>query len=58
MSVFSRAAVPYGRGITPEELIATFPVYGHIGLYVFRRSFSWRLRNDQTPLELAEQLNN
>ena len=54
---FSRAAVPYGRGISPEELIANFPVYGHVGLYVFRREFLMAFANmAQTPLELAEQL--
>jgi 3-deoxy-manno-octulosonate cytidylyltransferase (CMP-KDO synthetase) len=54
---FSRAAVPYGRGITPEELIADFPVYGHIGLYVFRREFLLAFAAmTQTPLEMAEQL--
>jgi 3-deoxy-manno-octulosonate cytidylyltransferase (CMP-KDO synthetase) len=54
---FSRAAVPYGRGITPEELITKFPVYGHIGLYVFRREFLMAFTAmTQTPLELAEQL--
>jgi 3-deoxy-manno-octulosonate cytidylyltransferase (CMP-KDO synthetase) len=54
---FSRAAVPYGRGMTPEELIATFPVYAHVGLYVFRREFLLAFAAmTQTPLELAEQL--
>jgi len=54
---FSRAPVPYGRGMTAEELIATFPVYGHIGLYVFRREFLLEFAAmTQTPLELAEQL--
>jgi 3-deoxy-manno-octulosonate cytidylyltransferase (CMP-KDO synthetase) len=54
---FSRAAVPYGRGIAPEELIERFPVYGHIGLYVFRREFLLAFAAmTQTPLEMAEQL--
>jgi 3-deoxy-manno-octulosonate cytidylyltransferase (CMP-KDO synthetase) len=54
---FSRAAVPFGRGMTPEELIATFPVYGHVGLYVFRREFLLAFAAmTQTPLEMAEQL--
>jgi 3-deoxy-manno-octulosonate cytidylyltransferase (CMP-KDO synthetase) len=54
---FSRASVPYGRGIAPEELIATVPVYGHIGLYVFRREFLLAFAAmTQTPLEMAEQL--
>jgi len=54
---FSRAAVPYGRGITPEQLIATYPVYGHVGLYVFRREFLLAFTAmAQTPLEMAEQL--
>jgi 3-deoxy-manno-octulosonate cytidylyltransferase (CMP-KDO synthetase) len=54
---FSRAPVPYGRGITPEELIATFPVYAHVGLYVFRREFLLDFAAmTQTPLEMAEQL--
>ena len=54
---FSRAAVPYGRGMSREELLASFPVYGHIGLYVFRREFLMEFTSmTQTPLELAEQL--
>jgi 3-deoxy-manno-octulosonate cytidylyltransferase (CMP-KDO synthetase) len=54
---FSRAAVPYGRGMTPEELIARVPVYGHVGLYVFRREFLLAFASmTQTPLEEAEQL--
>jgi 3-deoxy-manno-octulosonate cytidylyltransferase (CMP-KDO synthetase) len=54
---FSRAAVPYGRGMTPEELIARVPVYGHVGLYVFRREFLLAFASmAQTPLEEAEQL--
>jgi 3-deoxy-manno-octulosonate cytidylyltransferase (CMP-KDO synthetase) len=43
--------------MTPEELIATFPVYGHVGLYVFRREFLLAFAAmTQTPLEMAEQL--
>jgi 3-deoxy-manno-octulosonate cytidylyltransferase (CMP-KDO synthetase) len=54
---FSRAAVPYGRGMSREELLVSFPVYGHIGLYVFRREFLLEFTSMvQTPLELAEQL--
>jgi 3-deoxy-manno-octulosonate cytidylyltransferase (CMP-KDO synthetase) len=54
---FSRSAVPYGRGMSREELLAAVPVYGHIGLYVFRREFLLEFTSmTQTPLELAEQL--
>jgi 3-deoxy-manno-octulosonate cytidylyltransferase (CMP-KDO synthetase) len=54
---FSRAAVPFGRGIAPEVLIRTAPVYAHVGLYVFRREFLLAFAAlEQTPLELAEQL--
>jgi 3-deoxy-manno-octulosonate cytidylyltransferase (CMP-KDO synthetase) len=54
---FSRAALPFGRGRTPEELITGCPVYAHIGLYVFRRKFLLAFASmAQTPLEAAEQL--
>ena len=54
---FSRASVPYGRGMRPEELIAEFPVYAHVGLYVFRREFLLAFAAmTQTPLEMAEGL--
>lgn len=54
---FSRAAVPYGRGMAPEEIIASTPVYAHVGLYVFRREFLLEFSAmTQTPVEKAEQL--
>ena len=54
---FSRAAVPYGRGIEPGEIIMSHPVYAHVGLYVFRREFLLEFASmTQTPLEQAEQL--
>ena len=54
---FSRAAVPYGRETAPEEIITKFPVFAHVGLYVFRREFLLAFAAMmQTPLEIAEQL--
>jgi len=54
---FSRAAVPFGRVASPEEIIATSPVFAHIGLYVFRREFLLEFAAmTETPLETAEQL--
>ena len=54
---FSRAAVPYGRGMSPEEIIVSTPVYAHVGLYVFRREFLLAFAAmAQTPVEKAEQL--
>jgi 3-deoxy-manno-octulosonate cytidylyltransferase (CMP-KDO synthetase) len=54
---FSRGTVPYGRDVAPEELIRTYPVFAHVGLYVFRREFLAAFAAmTQTPLEQAEQL--
>jgi len=54
---FSRAALPYGRGIPREDIVTTCPVYAHVGLYVFRREFLLAFAAmTQTPLEKAEQL--
>jgi 3-deoxy-manno-octulosonate cytidylyltransferase (CMP-KDO synthetase) len=54
---FSRAPIPCGRDLSVDELIARFPVYRHVGLYVFRREFLLRFTAmEQTPLEKAEKL--
>ena len=54
---FSRSPIPYGRDCGPEELIARWPVYRHIGLYVFRREFLLAFAAmPPTPLERAEKL--
>jgi len=54
---FSRSAIPYGRDITPTELLAHYPVYRHIGLYVYRREFLLHYTAlPQTPLEQSEKL--
>ena len=54
---FSRSPIPFGRDIPDAELIAGFPVYRHIGLYVFRRDFLLQYASmEQTPLERAEKL--
>ena len=54
---FSRAAVPYGRETAPGDIITGFPVFAHVGLYVFRREFLLAFAAmEQTPLEIAEQL--
>jgi 3-deoxy-manno-octulosonate cytidylyltransferase (CMP-KDO synthetase) len=54
---FSRSPVPFGRDITPAELLERYPVYRHIGMYVYRRDFLMRYAAlEQTPLEQAEKL--
>lgn len=54
---FSRSAIPFGRDRSPDQWLAAFPYYKHIGLYVFRRDFLLRYPTlTQTPLELAEKL--
>jgi len=54
---FSRAAIPHGRGLPPEEVLRTCPVYAHVGLYVYRKEFLLAYAAmEQTPCERAEQL--
>ena len=54
---FSRSPIPFGRDLTPAELIERSPVYRHIGMYVYRRDFLLRYAAlEQTPLEQAEKL--
>ncbi len=54
---FSRSPIPFGRDLTPAELIERCPVYRHIGMYVYRRDFLMRYAAlEQTPLEQAEKL--
>jgi 3-deoxy-manno-octulosonate cytidylyltransferase (CMP-KDO synthetase) len=54
---FSRSSIPYGRDCSPDELIAGWAVYRHIGLYVFRREFLLAFAAmAPTPLEQAEKL--
>jgi len=54
---FSRAPIPRGRGLSPEEVLRTCPVYAHVGLYVYRREFLLAYTAmAQTPCERAEQL--
>ncbi|HUI09536.1 MAG TPA: 3-deoxy-manno-octulosonate cytidylyltransferase [Bacteroidota bacterium] len=54
---FSRAPIPHGRGLAPEDVLATCPVYAHVGLYVYRREFLIAYAAmEQTPCERAEQL--
>jgi len=54
---FSRSPIPFGRDITPAELLTRIPVYRHIGLYVYRREFLLHYTTlPQTPLEQTEKL--
>jgi len=54
---FSRSPVPFGRDMAIDTLLTTFPLYRHIGLYVYRTSFLLRYTSmEQMPLERAEQL--
>lgn len=51
---FSRALVPYCRNV---QAIAEQPVYRHIGLYAYRRSFLFTYASlPPTPLQIAEGL--
>lgn len=53
---FSRAPIPFRRA--PEERVdASDPIFKHVGLYVYRRSFLLAFaRLQPTPLEIAESL--
>jgi 3-deoxy-manno-octulosonate cytidylyltransferase (CMP-KDO synthetase) len=54
---FSRSPIPYGRDLPVAELLSRYPVYAHIGLYVFRREFLLQYAElPPTPLERAENL--
>jgi 3-deoxy-manno-octulosonate cytidylyltransferase (CMP-KDO synthetase) len=54
---FSRSPVPFGRDVTPAELLERYPVYRHVGMYVYRRDFLMHYAAlEQTPLEQAEKL--
>lgn len=54
---FSRSPIPFGRDISVENLLRDFPVYRHIGLYVYRTAFLLGFTAmEQTPLERAEKL--
>jgi 3-deoxy-manno-octulosonate cytidylyltransferase (CMP-KDO synthetase) len=54
---FSRSPIPYGRELRAADLVASTPLYRHIGLYVFRKRFLRSFASlAATPLERAEKL--
>jgi 3-deoxy-manno-octulosonate cytidylyltransferase (CMP-KDO synthetase) len=54
---FSRATIPYLRGVEKEEWLNAHKFYMHIGLYGFRRDVLPKITAlPQSPLELAESL--
>jgi 3-deoxy-manno-octulosonate cytidylyltransferase (CMP-KDO synthetase) len=54
---FSRAAIPFIRGMEPNSWLASHIFYMHIGLYGFRRDILPKITSlPQSPLELAESL--
>ncbi len=54
---FSRQAIPYLRGIEPENWVNKFEYYRHVGIYAFSSSIISELKNlSSSNLELAESL--
>jgi 3-deoxy-manno-octulosonate cytidylyltransferase (CMP-KDO synthetase) len=54
---FSRATIPYLRGVENEKWLSAHEYYVHIGLYGFRRDVLPAITAlPQSPLELAESL--
>ena len=54
---FSRSPLPFGRDLAIPELLERYPVYRHIGMYVYRRAFLMDYAAmEQTALERAEKL--
>jgi 3-deoxy-manno-octulosonate cytidylyltransferase (CMP-KDO synthetase) len=54
---FSRAVIPYLRGVAQEEWPTAYPFYKHVGLYAYRTDTLREIcRLEQSPLELAESL--
>jgi 3-deoxy-manno-octulosonate cytidylyltransferase (CMP-KDO synthetase) len=54
---FSRSPIPFGRDLTAAELVERCPVYRHIGMYVYRRTFLLQYAAlEPTALEQAEKL--
>lgn len=54
---FSRAAIPYMRGVEPAEWLQNFDYFAHMGIYGFRRDTLMQLTAlPQSSLEKAESL--
>jgi 3-deoxy-manno-octulosonate cytidylyltransferase (CMP-KDO synthetase) len=54
---FSRAAIPFIRGVDQKEWFTAHDYYTHIGMYGFRRDVLHQITDlPQSPLELAESL--
>ena len=54
---FSRHAIPYQRGVEPEEWLNGQAYYKHVGIYAFRSEVLQRVvRMPQSPLEKSESL--
>jgi 3-deoxy-manno-octulosonate cytidylyltransferase (CMP-KDO synthetase) len=54
---FSRAAIPYYRGLTPEEWLTRHEYFRHLGMYAYRREVLQALTKlSPSALEMAESL--
>jgi len=54
---FSRAAIPYHRGIEPSEWSKENPFFKHLGLYAYTTEALKKITSlPRTPLEIAESL--
>ncbi|NPD45823.1 MULTISPECIES: 3-deoxy-manno-octulosonate cytidylyltransferase [unclassified Lentimicrobium] len=54
---FSRAAIPFLRGVEKEEYLDFYEFYKHIGLYAYRTETLKEIcKLPQAPLEIAESL--
>lgn len=55
--LFSRSCIPHLRGVAPEQRIAQFTFYKHIGIYAYRTDVLESItRLAPSPLEIAESL--
>ncbi len=50
---FSRAAIPFARGIDKDQWVLHFPYYDHIGIYAYRKEFLLELT--ELPISMLEQ---
>lgn len=50
---FSRAAIPFARGIDKDQWMLHFPYYNHIGIYAYRKEFLLELT--RLPISMLEQ---
>ena len=54
---FSRAAIPFARGLGPDEWISAHDYWAHIGIYAYRKDILQKITRLQPgKLEMAESL--